>query len=585
MRRLGIWRFIISGLFMVVAAVSGWQMMQRPLWGYWPWPFFIGLWWAIFLLLGWKKWDNPDHLKFAAAATLSGLLLAAAFPVSPLTFLIFIAWIPLLWLVDKFKQQNLSGATAFYYAYHAFALWNLCTTWWVANTAFIAGIVAIFLNSFFMASVFWLYYKFHDRLTPFLRVLALPVLWTSFEYLHLNWEISWPWLNLGNYFASRHTWVQWYEYTGTFGGSTWVWLVNIIGWFCLKNKFKSRNRDIKLGATFFIIIIGPIILSLFIYFNWSDQGESVKVAVVQPNFEPHFEKFNLPDERQLPRFLDLSRQVLDDSIDYLIFPETSFGNFDVDELNTYPVYKDLVSFLKRYPDVKLITGLSSYKKYTEDNKPPKDLYERKTASGTLYFEVQNSAVQMDSGGVNQLYLKSKFVPGAEIFPYKHLLPFLRPLVNKLGGSMTDWGQQKDRTPFTAGQGRVGPIICYESVYGEYVSGYVRSGANFLAIMTNDGWWDNTPGHKQHAALGKLRAIEQRKSIARSANMGTSGFINQRGDLISINEYGVAQSASQDIKANHVKTFYNQWGDIIARIALFLLFIMVLVWGRSFIPKA
>ncbi len=578
------WRLIIPGLSIMVAAFSGWQMLQRPLWGYWPWPFFIGLWLATFFLLGWKNWVNAGHLKYTAASTLSGLLLAAAFPVSPLTFLIFIAWIPLLWLAEKFKQQKARGSTVFFYAYHAFALWNLCTTWWVANTAFIAGVVAIFLNSFFMASVFWSYYKLQDRLTPFLKLFALPVLWTCFEYLHLNWEISWPWLNLGNYFASRHTWIQWYEFTGTFGGSAWVWSVNMVGWFWINKKTTTKVWDVKLGLSFLLLVLGPIALSLVMYTQTSDEGESIKVAVVQPNFEPHFEKFNIPDEGQLPRFLDLSRQALNNSVNYLIFPETSFGNFDVDELQGYPVYQDLISFLKQYPDVKLITGLSSYKKYTEDNKPPRDLHERKTTAGMLYFEVQNSAVQIDSGGANQLYLKSKFVPGAEIFPYKHLLPFLRPLVNKLGGSMTDWGQQKDRTPFTQGKGRVGPIICYESVYGEYVSGYIHSGANFLAIMTNDGWWDNTPGHKQHAALGKLRAIEQRKSIARSANMGISGFINQRGDLTRINEYGQAQSGAQEIKANSKRTFYNQWGDIIARMALFLLFIILLVWGRSFIPK-
>ena len=81
-----------------------------------------------------------------------------------------------------------------------------------------------------------------------------------------------------------------------------------------------------------------------------------------------------------------------------------------------------------------------------------------------------------------------------------------------------------------------PVICYESVYGEYSTGYIKKGAQAIFIMTNDGWWDNTAGHRQHLYFASLRAIEARRAIARSANTGISAFVNQRGDILQPTRY-------------------------------------------------
>jgi apolipoprotein N-acyltransferase len=72
----------------------------------------------------------------------------------------------------------------------------------------------------------------HQRATGSrLGYLALPIYWIAFEYVHLNWDLSWPWLTLGNGFMYNPEWVQWYEYTGALGGSLWVWAANLLTYF------------------------------------------------------------------------------------------------------------------------------------------------------------------------------------------------------------------------------------------------------------------------------------------------------------------------------------------------------------------
>jgi len=186
----------------------------------------------------------------------------------------------------------------------------------------------------------------------------------------------------------------------------------------------------------------------------------------------------------------------------------------------------------------------------------------------------------------QIYFKSKLVPGPEMFPLKDFLFFLAPIVDKLGGSYEGHTKQAERAVFTGGPLNVAPIICYESIYGDFVGGYVRKGATALFIVTNDGWWDLTPGHTQHLKIGALRAIEHRRPIARSANTGTSCFIDIRGRIIQPTKYEETTAIKGEIIPETRITFYTRWGDLVARftvlssIILFLVSIIIYVRRRK-----
>ena len=130
--------------------------------------------------------------------------------------------------------------------------------------------------------------------------------------------------------------------------------------------------------------------------------------------------------------------------------------------------------------------------------------------------------------------------------------------------------QENREVFSLKNGsKAAPIICYESVYGEYVSKYVRNGADFLTIITNDAWWGNTQGHLQHFSYAKLRAVETRRDVVRSANTGISGIINQKGEVVKKMGYNQQGSLTGEVHLNSEKTFYVKFGDLIARVSQFL----------------
>jgi apolipoprotein N-acyltransferase len=121
--------------------------------------------------------------------------------------------------------------------------------------------------------------------------------------------------------------------------------------------------------------------------------------------------------------------------------------------------------------------------------------------------------------------------------------------------------------FENGETKIGPAICYEGLYGNHFAGFVHEGAEVMAVISNDGWWGNTPGHKRLFDFCRLRAIETRRSIARSANTGISGFISPRGDIVGETlDWQKRGIKTQSIELRNDITFYVLYGDVIARIA-------------------
>ncbi len=146
----------------------------------------------------------------------------------------------------------------------------------------------------------------------------------------------------------------------------------------------------------------------------------------------------------------------------------------------------------------------------------------------------------------------------------------------MGGTTGNLGSQEESSVFIADDSiKIAPVICYESVFGDYINSFVKKGAELIFIITNDGWWRNSPGYKQHFSFARLRAIETRRSIARAANTGISGFINQRGDVIQQTAWWQPDAISGELNVNDKITFYVKHGDYIARISLFMSVLLIL----------
>jgi apolipoprotein N-acyltransferase len=516
---------------------------------------------------------------------ISGLLFFIAWPMINITVAVFIAFIPLFII----EQKNYSGIKFFGLMYLALFTWNISTTWWIWNADMLGAWLAIIVNSLLMCIPLMGFRFMKKRFGSLIGYASFIIFWMSFEYLHLqDWGLSWPWLTIGNVFAGRTNWIQWYEYTGTSGGTLWVLLVNVL----LFQLIKERSSSIKAQGTRnktqmrTIVIVSallatPIIVSLWINNNRSAKHPtsditnqtSSNIVVVQPNIDPYEKLSTGTFEAQLQQLIRLSEQQIDSNTTLLVWPETALyapNGFDEASLQQNFFLNPLFAFLKRHPKLNLFTGIESYRVFSE-----RISNDARPIDGTSnFYEVYNGSVLFDSSGPKQFYHKSMLVPGVETLP--GFLKFLAPVFEKFGGTAGGYAKQDERTPINTTNGYViAPAICYESIYGEYMSKYVRSGANIIAVITNDGWWGNTPGYKHHMLYGKLRAIETRKWVLRSANTGISCFIDPVGNVFQPQPWWTATATKMHIPVNNQQTFFVRYGDLLSKLALILAGILIL----------
>ncbi len=533
--------------------------------------------------------NRRSPLIYFFSALISGTLLWLAWPERGFSALIFIAFIPILWLEEKFlgRETKKAGLKMFGYYYLSLLTWNALTTYWIWYASDVGGIFALAANALLMCIVWLIYFTTRRRYGTFIGYLSLLAYWLAFEYLHLNWELSWPWLTLGNVFAHNPEWIQWYEYTGVLGGTLWVLLINILLFQLIKTLFKKdtmpkiwRMNTLILSVVSTILIGGPLLLSKFIYERRTDKGEPVNVVVVQPNIDPYNEKFSGPAADQLAKLLRLSATVIDSSTNILIGPETALAEgIWEEEIFVDKNINTLRDFNAAFPHLQILLGISSYHAYEPGEKIP--LSARKFKDADQYYDAYNTAMLINHGDSIQLYHKSKLVPGVEVMPYPRIFGFLEKYSIQLGGTSGSLGTQAERTNFiTSNATKIAPAICYESIYGGFMSNYIRGGAQMIAVITNDGWWNDTPGYRQHKDYSRLLAVEFRKSVARSANTGISCFINQRGDIMQETKWWEEDAIKETIYKNNIVTFYARYGDYLGFIAAFISVSLLLFMGAK-----
>lgn len=576
----------IAGLICwVIAAWIGVRMLdtanRQVLWQAEPLYFWSFIWVGLLLLTGRFITTLPNKLKLLGASLLSGVLLAGGFMPMPTFFLMFVGFVPLLWVENEVAhaREGTSNWTIFKFAFCSFFTWNLLSTWWIQNSAFGAGIFGNSLNAVFMAIPFVFYHITHKVMGRRAANWGFVGYWLTFEIGHLSWDLSWPWLTLGNSFAHLPMAVQWYEYTGVFGGSLWILVANLYLFKLISERYKQHpNRQqaiLAIVGRMSAIITLPILVSLGIYYSHDvEAGERIEVVSVQPNYEPHYQKFNISQAKQFERYSRISKKFLTQSTDYLIFPETAFRRINSMEIDSSSTIKKLRSLVAEYPNLNLVTGISSYKQYAEnDELKPDNLYTYCNTDRTKcrYIDAHNAAIQLNNQTPEiPYYKKSKLVPGAESMPFIGGISFFQSLVLDLGGSPgVGLGTQIEREVFTSSSATIAPLICYESIYGDYVTDYVKKGANILFVITNDGWWANTIGHRQHLYLSSLRAIETRRTVIRSANTGISCVINSRGEIELPTHYGEETAVKASVPLKEERTFYVRYGDLIGRVSILL----------------
>jgi apolipoprotein N-acyltransferase len=361
-------------------------------------------------------------------------------------------------------------------------------------------------------------------------------------------------------------------------------LVNLLV-FRLYNVYRDVAKRNQYIFTILGVLLLPIVTSqvLQIFALFTLQPKQLHAVVVQPNIDPYTEKFaaSASNEAFTDSLINLANRHVTSETNLVIAPETALPlSFQEDRLHTYNFGQRLSDQVQKWPRANLLIGASTVQilnhKQSVASTPIPNTNE--------WYESYNASLLLTKKEAPQYAHKSKLVPGVELVPFSAYLPFLSALAIENGGTSGTLGVEKEPKTLqipvpTYGSGKsftgnkhdeifsLAPIICYESIYGDFVRQQVKKGAQLLCIITNDGWWGNTPGYKQHFSFARLRAIETRRWVLRSANTGTSGSIDPRGKIIKKTAYWTKASFAQTVTLRSAQTFYTKHGDWPAGLSL------------------
>ncbi len=498
----------------------------------------------------------------------SGLLLGIPWSGASLFFVIFIAWVPLLLLEEETRDQP-NRYILFNYAFVSFLLWNILGTWWIIQAQWLGAVLIMLANSLVQALVFWSISRVRTSLNipllfPFLMI------WMGYEHFHESWDLAWPWLNLGNALASAPKLIQWVEYTGVRGGTLWIILTNVA---IFKMAVTYRQRGLgslaPMGLVTVLLVFIPALVSYQILDRFREEGETVTVALIQPNLDPYTEKFVAERQAQhLEKFFRTADSIVDEETRYLFGPETLIVR-QIDERNprASPDYRRLLDFQSKHAKLNCLVGVHSYQKAGEDV-PPGSRFNREEG---FFFEAFNSALFLSPGSAPQFYHKTKLVPLFERMPFVQYLGFLGRYSLELGGYSGTYSPRQERHAFISPDASVGilPIICFESAFGPYCARNLPEAKGFICMITNDGWWKNTPGYRHHYNFSPVRAIECRRDLVRVANTGISALIDAKGMVIAATPWWKKATLKGRIHLREGRTFFARHGDYLGRISMFL----------------
>ena len=487
--------------------------------------------------------------------------------------ILLFSFVPFLLISNHLSRnpQRYSPNAGFPYFLPGFVIFAIITLGWIRVVSIIAALGVILTAAFMMSLTMWLSNIIRSREGIIQGHLSLIVLWLTFEFVCLKIPVLSPWINLGNGLAKDIRLIQWYDITGTAGGTLWILLSNIVLSELLPMLPARNSKRILFLSIWLIIVLVPSAISV-IRFNTikSSPGPADEAVIVQPNFDPYEDKFIIPFEDQLEKVLGMASPFISPSTDWLVTPETTVYD-PVDENNlTEDKYIRIISdFISDRPQLSVVTGMVTFSS-SSGNAGAGSLKDTR-----VYY---NSSVKIDTGKILQVYHKSKLVPGFEFIPSTGFFGILSRLLPQLGGQNIGYTPQKTRTCFENRDKsrKIAPVICFESAFGEHVTGFVREGAGVIFIITNDGWWRNTIGYQQHLALSSIRAIETRRPVIRSANTGISCFIDIKGNITSKTEWWVPAVIRGSFVYEDRMTFYVRFGDYLMYISTVLSILTLLV---------
>ena len=513
-----------------------------------------------------------NKYNLAGLSVLGGILSGLAWTGWCSGLILLISFVP-FFLIENYLFENPKKFTPnafFIFLLPGFLIFSIIALGWMRIASLTGAICVIIGLTFLMAFAMWMAHVVRLRMGNMAGFISMITFWLTYEYFSLNVNIISPWLNLGNGFSKDILFIQWYDITGTAGGSLWILCSNLFLTVVIIRSL-SKNKSIKFHTIiWFVIIIVPVVFSVTRYYTIKQNHDNgSEVIIIQPNTDPYTEKFTIPFVDQLKKVITLANSEISDKTRWVVTPETTIDDpANLDDLANDKYVNQIKEMIRQYPNINVVTGLVTYKLYPSSNAAPTFSARRIDASG-LYYDHFNSAVQIDTGRNFEVYHKSKLVPGIEMQFSNGPTRLITKILPYLGGTKWGYGIQSERICFehSSNHLKIAPVICYESVFGKFVTDYVKKGAEALFIITNDGWWKYTNGYKQHLYFASLRAIETRRPVVRSANTGISCIIDIRGNRTSETAWWTKTVIKGNIFPETRITAYVRYGDYLLKISL------------------
>jgi apolipoprotein N-acyltransferase len=484
---------------------------------------------------------------------------------------------------DNFKQ-------AFIKSYFSILSFELVAVSWICLSGLrenadkfmiLAGLLEMILHSVMLTVPLLIYFYVRKPIIEYFKsrnlksgnviaLFTLPFIWVTTEYLYALPQISFPWLTAGNAFSSALNKIQFIEITGVYGIAFWVMIISCFVYLLFeksvahKDSFKKliqRKDVIVLLTIIFVLYFIPDLYTIFTssgkkYTDYSAEGK-IKVSILQPNVNP-WKKWGAKQIELVNDYVELIKlaDTASPKPDLMILPETAVPFYFLDNY-----YHDKYSIIKSAEEetrIPLLMGTPDLVYYNDSIKSKPDSKENK-GSG-LRYDTFNSAVLMQPGEEkisHQKYAKIKLVIASERMPYQESIPFLRDLIRwSVGISSFQIGW--DTTVFKLkDKYRFNTAICYETMYPEFFAAFMEKGSTFSVIITNDGWWGKLFGTYQHNQFAVLRAVENRRWIARCANTGISCTIDPYGNMYNISPINEKFIISDYVGINSDVTFYSK----------------------------
>jgi len=523
-----------------------------------------------------KKVRNTDLLL----GLLSGILLGLSYPPIPLPFLSFVSFIPFLFVLEK--RETLFSINRF--TYYTLFFFNLITLYWVgswtkeADTFLkISGAALLFFNPFFYLIITTLYHLSKKSFGKKTALFLFPFYWVSFEFLYSLTDLRFPWLTLGNSTPYFKLFIQISDIVGVYGLSLIILFVNVFLYLSVKEFRSKKKLNFKYLSSALIIFLLVITYGLIRINNFPESEKKIKVGLVQPNFNPwsKWQEGNL--DAQLNIYLRMSEQAIEKGAKFIIWPESALpvyllsGNYD------YEVSR-IRQFVTSY-NIFLMTGMPDANYYFNKNEAPKDAKENRR--GISYTSYNSILLFTPYSPKVEKYGKIKLVPFGEHVPFVEQLPFLGDFI-KWEVGISSWNVGKDQVVFDLSEAnnsivKIAGVVCIESIYPEFVAGFVQKGANLITVVTNDSWYGYSSGPFQHKEISVLRAVENRKSVIRAANGGISCIIDPLGNTVASTKFFTRDVLVGDVIINEGQTLYSRFPWTVPLFSSFISIVTIMIF--------